>query len=74
MTRARHPHASHPDEPQASSASDDEFQVRDEVCGMTFPQRQAASRIMVGDQAYYFCSSHCRDKFREHPGWYVPGA
>lgn len=70
----KHPQHKRSDQPHSHRVSTnvDEPEVRDEVCGMKFPVKQAASRVTIGDQAYYFCSSHCRDKFQEHPDWYVP--
>jgi len=49
-----------------------ESMVRDEVCGMRFSAAQAAATTSVEGKTYYFCSQRCRERFLEHPGWYVP--
>lgn len=43
----------------------------DEACGMTIEQDDAAASVLFQGTRYYFCSIRCRDKFREHPDWYV---
>jgi len=45
--------------------------VRDEVCGMSFDSKAAAVTLKFEGRMYYFCSERCRNKFREHPDWYV---
>jgi Cu+-exporting ATPase len=45
--------------------------VRDEVCGMSFDSKGAAATLEFEGRRYYFCSERCRNKFREHPDWYV---
>ena len=51
------------------------MQVRDEVCGMQFEAAAAAATTRLDGRTYYFCGARCRQKFEEHPGWYVdPGA
>ena len=46
--------------------------VRDEVCGMTIAEDQAAATFEFQGTIYHFCSDRCRRHFEEHPGWYVP--
>ncbi len=46
--------------------------VRDEVCGMTITEDQIAETLELEGKTYYFCSERCKDRFEEHPGWYVP--
>ena len=45
----------------------------DPVCGMTV-DRSSASTHRVGEEAYYFCSSGCREKFAANPGQYLKPA
>ena len=47
--------------------------VRDEVCGMEFAPDEAATTLVFQGTRYYFCAERCRERFREHPDWYVPG-
>jgi len=49
-----------------------ETEVRDEVCGMSFPARQAVATVRYGGRTYYFCAWRCRDKFKGAPERYVP--
>lgn len=46
--------------------------VHDEVCGMDFPPEEAVSSMRFQGKDYYFCSERCRERFEDHPGWYVP--
>lgn len=46
--------------------------VRDEVCGMRISGSTAPARAVLDGKTFYFCSVRCRDKFSEHPDWYVP--
>lgn len=48
--------------PEQSSAS-----VVDLVCGMTVKPDSAAGSLEYQGQTYYFCSTHCLSRFREHP-------
>jgi Cu+-exporting ATPase len=41
--------------------------VIDPVCGMTVNPSSAAGSFAYQNQIYYFCSTHCVAKFREHP-------
>lgn len=71
-----HDHNGSPDKPIGSAASGriDELPVRDEVCGMRFPAGQAAATTEFQGKTYWFCSQRCRERFLEHPAWYVPVA
>jgi Cu+-exporting ATPase len=40
--------------------------IKDPVCGMTVNSREALAHEHAGE-TYYFCSSHCRDKFAADP-------
>jgi len=44
---------------------------RDEVCGMEFPEEEAAGTIRMGGKTYYFCSERCRHLFARHPERFV---
>ena len=39
----------------------------DPVCGMTVPPEKAAGSFAYEGRAYYFCSTHCLNKFRAEP-------
>jgi Cu+-exporting ATPase len=43
----------------------------DLVCGMTVDPAAARKHIKHAGKTYYFCSSHCADKFRHDPAHYV---
>lgn len=38
--------------------------VKDPVCGMEVNPGEAAGSLTQGGQTYYFCSTHCLEKFR----------
>lgn len=48
------------------------MKVHDEVCGMTIEAETAATSVEFQDKRYHFCTVRCRQKFEEHPEWYVP--
>ncbi|MEP6920839.1 MAG: heavy metal translocating P-type ATPase [bacterium] len=41
--------------------------VKDPVCGMTVNAEAAAGSYEYNGDTYYFCSTHCLDKFRKDP-------
>ena len=43
----------------------------DPVCGMTVNSQSAAGSCEYDGRTYYFCSSHCLNKFREDPQRYI---
>ena len=45
--------------------------VIDPVCQMEFEPDQAAARLSYGEDAYYFCSLTCRDRFLDDPGYWL---
>lgn len=45
--------------------------VKDPVCGMDIDPNSASGEIEQGGHTYYFCSSHCQDKFRAEPARYA---
>lgn len=45
--------------------------VHDETCGMTIESESAATSVQFQGKRYYFCTERCREKFEEHPEWYV---
>ena len=47
--------------------------VTDPVCGMKVDRAKAFQR-QLGEETYYFCSSDCRDDFRNLPGRHVQSA
>lgn len=53
---------------QSTAASE---AVKDPVCGMSIKPGSAVRDEHEG-KTYYFCSDHCRDKFRSEPGKYSP--
>jgi len=46
----------------------------DPVCGMTVNPESARGQTTHDGQTYYFCSTHCLDKFRADPGRYTTHA
>ena len=38
--------------------------MKDPVCGMEVNPGEAAGSLTYGGQTYYFCSTHCLEKFR----------
>ena len=51
-------HAHHPAQGQA---------VKDPVCGMDVKPESTAARYEHGGRTYYFCCTHCMEKFRAEP-------
>ena len=45
--------------------------VKDPVCGMEIDSNQAAAQTIHEGQAYYFCSTECREEFERNPKQYV---
>ena len=41
---------------------------RDPVCGMTVDPRRAAGSYQYNGKSYYFCSTHCLEKFPRNTG------
>ncbi len=56
-------------EPSAGEAGPKEF--RDPVCGMVTTDANAYLPLEYRGKTYYFCSEHCREKFRENPEKYL---
>lgn len=56
----------HP-QPEKEGPKDATRVVVDPVCGMTVNPETAAGSFKHNGQAYYFCSTHCLDKFRDDP-------
>ncbi|HPA85312.1 MAG TPA: heavy metal translocating P-type ATPase [Deltaproteobacteria bacterium] len=46
---------------------------RDPVCGMVTTDPDAYIRFEHQGNTYYFCSTHCLEKFRKNPGQYLHG-
>jgi Cu+-exporting ATPase len=44
---------------------------QDPVCGMQVEPERAAARAEHGGRTYYFCSTHCHQKFMAEPGRYA---
>lgn len=47
------------------------MKVTDPVCGMTIENADATAQIKHEGKTYYFCSTHCRDKFKQSPQRYT---
>jgi Cu+-exporting ATPase len=45
--------------------------VKDPVCGMSVDTQTAAARSTYAGQAYYFCSTACKQQFDEKPAKFV---
>jgi Cu+-exporting ATPase len=43
----------------------------DPVCGMKVDPESTPHSFSKGDQAFYFCSAGCVEKFRENPDTYI---
>jgi Cu+-exporting ATPase len=50
--------------------------VKDPVCGMMVDPRTSGGKVAHGEQAYYFCSQRCAERFEKDPGKFLakPGA
>jgi Cu+-exporting ATPase len=48
-------------------------QVKDPVCGMMVDPLNAAGTYTHQEQTYYFCSTHCVNRFRSDPDGYLTG-
>ncbi|MGB4994329.1 MAG: YHS domain-containing protein, partial [Nitrospira sp.] len=46
----------------------------DPICGMTVEPATAAGHFDYDGRTYYFCSTHCLDRFRATPNQYVKTA
>lgn len=57
--------------PRERISGSGDAEVRDEVCGMSFPARQAVATKRYRGRTYYFCAVRCRDLFKAAPGRYV---
>ena len=44
--------------------------TKDPVCGMQVDEKQAKATAEHKGQAFYFCSSECREKFAQNPERY----
>ncbi len=47
--------------------------VKDLVCGMSVNPQSAAASYEHGGTSYYFCSTHCLEKFKHDPVSYIAG-
>ncbi len=47
------------------------MKVKDQVCGMTIEDKDAAAISEYRGKTYYFCSSQCKDKFEKDPEKYI---
>ena len=48
--------------------------TRDPVCGMMIEAGAASASAQEGGHTYYFCSTMCRDRFRQDPRGYAAAA
>ena len=49
----------------------EEFKVKDPVCGMQFAREQAAGALEYQGQTFYFCNQSCLERFRSDPARYL---
>ena len=49
------------------------IEIRDPVCGMTFPPEEAKATSEHGGETIYFCSAGCKRKFDADPERYLGG-
>ena len=54
--------------------NNNETSMKDPVCGMDVTPEKAAAKSEYEGQTYYFCSTHCHDKFVAAPGEYTGAA
>lgn len=47
------------------------MKVTDPVCGMSIESSEAAAQLKHNGNTYYFCSTHCRDEFKQAPERYT---
>src|SRR4051812_8965064 len=66
MAASRHDHGAGP-----LDATVTEDPMRDPVCGMQVEADSAAGHTVHAGTTYYFCSSHCADRFESDPDRYV---
>jgi YHS domain-containing protein len=45
--------------------------VKDPVCSMTIEEKDAAGTSTHKGTTYYFCSTHCKEKFDKEPEKYT---
>jgi len=46
----------------------------DPVCGMQVDSQHCAARVLYQERTYYFCSTHCVQKFQAQPERYLRGS
>ena len=46
----------------------------DPVCGMTVDEKSSAGTFVYAGTTYYFCSSHCLEKFKANPEQFLKSA
>ncbi len=61
----------HEHHPQAPSGSPLTARHTDPVCGMTVLPEKAAGSLVHAGTTYYFCCTHCLEKFRTEPEKYL---
>ncbi|MCL6565448.1 MAG: heavy metal translocating P-type ATPase [Acidobacteriia bacterium] len=61
----------HEHHPQASPGSPLTARHTDPVCGMTVLPEKAAGSLVHAGTTYYFCCTHCLEKFRTEPEKYL---
>lgn len=44
---------------------------KDPVCGLTVKPRKATAKLDHAGKTYYFCSSHCKERFQAEPGKFL---
>jgi YHS domain-containing protein len=47
--------------------------MKDPVCGMMVDPAEAAARVDYEGTTYYFCCTHCAEKFQADPQAYLTG-
>ncbi len=69
MTHEHHKHVPHNHDHHTNHRAI----ATDPVCGMSVDSHTAQHRAEHDEQAYYFCSAHCHDKFVAAPDIYLAG-
>jgi P-type Cu+ transporter len=52
---------------KSAGVSNGEATERDPVCGMAVDPQRPAAKLEFSGKAYYFCSTHCSERFKKEP-------
>lgn len=63
--------SSHVAQGGSAEKSEEEKGIKDPVCGMEISDLKMASTEEYKNEAYYFCSEYCKNKFKKDPASYT---